>query len=79
MTNVKILNPSLIENQNFNIKYQLSENSSFQNFQESTIAADSFKTELSFGSLTPNKRYWFRYKLDETNSELLFILSRILI
>ncbi len=30
---VKILNPSLMENQNFNIKYQLSENSSFQNFK----------------------------------------------
>ncbi|MFZ1517809.1 MAG: C25 family cysteine peptidase [Ignavibacteriaceae bacterium] len=69
LSSVKILNPSLMESQNFNIKYQLSENGSFQNFQESTIAADSFKTELNFGSLTPNKRYWFRYKLDETNSE----------
>ena len=64
-----------MENQNFSIKYQLSENSSFQNFQEYAIAADSFKTELSLGSLTPNKRYWFRYKLDESNSEFSEVKS----
>jgi len=72
---IKILNPSLMENQNFNIKYQLSETENFLNFQESSIPADSFKTELSLGSLTPNKRYWFRYKLDESNSEFSEVKS----
>lgn len=33
------------------------------------------RTELSLGSLTPNKRYWFRYKLDESNSEFSEVKS----
>ncbi len=70
LSSIKILNPSFMDKKDFNIKFQLSESNSFQNFQESSISADSFMTELNLGQLTPNKRYWFRYKTDETGSEL---------
>ncbi|MDP2364059.1 MAG: interleukin-like EMT inducer domain-containing protein, partial [Ignavibacteria bacterium] len=67
---IRILNPSFMNEKFFSIKSQISETENFQNFQESIIPADSFYTNLTFGQLTPNKRYWLRYKLDDANSEL---------
>jgi len=68
LSNVKILNPSLFNTNNFNIKYQLSESKDFQNYQEFSISADSFFTNIPFTALSPNKRYWFRYRIDDLNS-----------
>jgi hypothetical protein len=67
---IRILNPSFMNEKFFSIKFQISETESFQNFQESIVPADSFYTNLTFGQLTQNKRYWVRYKLDDANSEL---------
>ena len=70
LSQIKILNPSLMSEKFFSIKSQISETENFQNFQESIIPADSFYTNLALGQLTQNKRYWVRYKLDDANSEL---------
>lgn len=70
INSVKVLNPSLLQNNIFNIKYQISEYEDFQNYQEFTVIADSFSTNLSVGQLTQNRRYWFRYILDDQNSDI---------
>lgn len=70
LSHIKILNPSFINEKFFSVKTQISETENFQNFQESIVPADSFYTNLTFGQLTQNKRYWIRYKLDDANSEL---------
>lgn len=70
LNQINVLNPSFLNENTFNIKFQISETENFQNFQESTVTADSFYTILTLGQLTPNKRYWVRYKLDDTNSIL---------
>ncbi len=43
LSSINILNPSFMDNKNFNIKFQLSESFSFQNFQESSFSADSLR------------------------------------
>ncbi len=68
LNKIKILNPSLLNAKDFDIKYQISELEDFQNFQEFTATADSFFTEIPFNTLSSNKRYWFRYKLDDPSS-----------
>ncbi|HQJ46146.1 MAG TPA: C25 family cysteine peptidase, partial [Ignavibacteriaceae bacterium] len=67
LNNTKILNPSL-NNNTFHIRYQISEYDNFQNPIENTIPADSFFTSINLGGLQNNKRYYFRYRLDESNS-----------
>ena len=68
LSQIKILNPSFMNENIFNIKYQISEMENFQNYQEFTVPADSFYTNLTLGQLTLDKRYWIRYKLDDQNS-----------
>ncbi|HEX7357459.1 MAG TPA: interleukin-like EMT inducer domain-containing protein, partial [Ignavibacteriaceae bacterium] len=72
---INVLNPGLFNENNFNIKYQISESQNFQNNTESTINADSFLTKITFNSLSPNKRYWFRYKIDDQNSNFSNVKS----
>ncbi len=67
LNNIKILNPSL-NNNTFHIRYQISEYDNFQNPIENTIPADSFFTSINLSGLQNNKRYYFRYRLDESNS-----------
>jgi hypothetical protein len=68
ISKIRILNPSLLSTKNFNIKFQLSESQDVQNYQEFTVNADSFFTDIPFNSLSPNVRYWIRYRLDDQNS-----------
>ena len=69
LTQINVLNPSLFIESSLNIKYQISENKDFSNFQEFTIPADSFFTSLPFSQLVQNKRYWLRYKIDDPISQ----------
>lgn len=48
LNRLRILNPSLMDDQNFNIKLQISETEDFHSFQEYTIPSDSFYTEYNF-------------------------------
>ena len=64
-----------MDDQNFNIKLQISETEDFHSFQEYTIPSDSFYTEYNFPQLTAQKRYWFGYRIDEIGSSLSEIKS----
>ncbi len=64
-----ILNPAESSTKDFNIKLQLSGNSSFIAPQEYTFAADSFYTAFKFLPLQPAQRYWYRYKIDSSSFE----------
>lgn len=68
LNKITVLNPSLFSNNKFNIKYQISESTDFQNYQEFIIQADSFYTNLPIVSLNPATRYWIRYEIDDQNS-----------
>jgi|WetSurMetagenome_2_1015567.scaffolds.fasta_scaffold06308_2 hypothetical protein len=75
LTQIKVLNPTLMNENTFNIKYQISENQDFSNFQEFTVPADSFFTNLSVNQLAQNKRYWIRYKIDNPSSQYSAVKS----
>lgn len=68
LNSIKILNPSLNNLSPFQIRYQISETENFLNPVENVITADSFFTSLNFTGLQNNKRYFFRYKIDDPNA-----------
>jgi len=63
-----LLNPNTYENQAFNIHFQLSSDNAFSNAQQFDSPSDKFYTKINLAGLQPNSRYWFRYKIDEINS-----------
>ena len=65
---IRILNPSFMDNENFNIKYQISETEDFNTFQDYIVQADSFYTDIDLPELGSNRRYWFRYNIDQSSS-----------
>lgn len=75
LNSIKILNPSLNSIDPFQIRYQISETESFLNPVENTISSDSFFTLLNLSGLQNNKRYYFRYKMDEAGSSYSGIKS----
>lgn len=75
LNSIKILNPSLNSIGPFQIRYQISETESFLNPVENTISSDSFFTLLNLSGLQNNKRYYFRYKMDEASSSYSGIKS----
>lgn len=68
LNQLKVLSPTLFDKNNFNIIFQLSEFEDFRTFNQNTFPADSFFTNITLNGLTQRKRYWLRYKIDETNS-----------
>lgn len=68
LSKIDILNPTMLDSAKFNIVLQISETEDFQVFQQYKIIADSFFTTIPFNQLIPGRRYFFRYKLDETGA-----------
>ncbi len=61
---LSVLSPVYYQKDSLKIKYLLSKDKQFNNYNEKIIAADSFYTKITFDDLDSNKRYWFKYKID---------------
>lgn len=68
LTQINILNPTISDDESFQLKIQLSEESGFQSYQEFIVKLDSFYTVVSLGNIQQNERYFIRYKLDDSNA-----------
>ena len=68
ITSLVLLNPNTYEDGNFNIHFQLSSDAAFNDVQQFDIPSDKFDTKINLTGLQANSRYWFRYKIDEINS-----------
>lgn len=68
LKDILLLNPSNYSADEFNIIFQLSKNSDFSPYQDFNIPSDSLFTRISLNSLQPDQRYWFRYKINHSNS-----------
>ena len=69
LTSITLLNPFINEEDNISFLYQISENEMFTNTLTNTINSDTFFTKINFVTLDPDKRYYFRYKLNSAGSE----------
>jgi hypothetical protein len=69
LTSIKLLNPIRYSNDILNIKFQLFDNPDLLNPQIYNISADTFSTYVGFTDLSPGKRYWYNYKIDDQSSE----------
>ena len=70
-----ILNPVVSVSQQTNLKYQLSEAQDFSSHTENIISEDTLYTKIQLGTLIPNSRYWFRYKVDSETAQYSSIKS----
>ncbi len=67
---VKVLNPALVPSIISNeIKLSISDNPDFTNASDILKNMDSVYTTINLNSLTNNKRYWWRVKLNDANQE----------
>ncbi len=66
---ITILNPSQLSIKNPKIDFQISSTKDFANSNNLSFSADSFFTQVSLPALEPNRRYWYRFKIDSTSSE----------
>ena len=67
LSKITILNPTIYNNINFNLAYQLSTDPSFKNVLiQNSVPSDTAyeKIQLPLSSLQNNTRYWMRYKID---------------
>ena len=69
LSSITLLNPFINEEENISFLYQISEDEFFTNAVTNTINSDTFFTKINFGTLDPDKRYYFRYKLNSAGSE----------
>ena len=67
--NLLILNPVVSITKQANLKYQISETQDFSSFNENIIPEDTLYTKIQFGTLIPDTRYWFRYKVDSETAQ----------
>ncbi|MCP5063149.1 MAG: hypothetical protein GY936_11890 [Ignavibacteriae bacterium] len=66
---IKILNSVSKISEHFNIQLQIADNKDFINSLEVEISPDSFYTSYLFDDTLLNKRYWFRYKKNNLDTE----------
>lgn len=64
-----LLNPINHSSSSFEINLQTSDNQDFSNVEQYTISAGKFFTLADLDNLQPQKRIWFRYKINEANSD----------
>lgn len=65
---ILLLNPINFSSETFGINFQLSTDENFSALQQYDITASEFYTPINLNGLESNKRYWFRYKIDESSS-----------
>ncbi|HEY4755980.1 MAG TPA: C25 family cysteine peptidase [Ignavibacteriaceae bacterium] len=68
INSVLLLNPIDYKSETFGINFQFSSDKDFSSYQQYDVTANKFFTPISINGLELNKRYWFRYKIDEPNS-----------
>jgi len=68
LSKITLLNPTIYNSQNFNLEYQISSDSSFNNI----VIQNSFNSDTSYeqlqlplSSLQNNVRYWLKYKIND--------------
>ncbi|MCL5031059.1 MAG: C25 family cysteine peptidase [Bacteroidetes bacterium] len=65
---MKILNPSLYSKNQFNIISEISTDPTFQTYNQLLTPSQPFITKIILPQLNQNKRYWIRYKLNDSLS-----------
>jgi hypothetical protein len=75
ISSLLVLNPSIEQNESLKIIYNLSEDDKFTNHKEGLVEFLPFYTKLSFSNLNTDKRYWFRYRLNNPGAEFSQVKS----
>ncbi|MFH1196010.1 MAG: C25 family cysteine peptidase [bacterium] len=69
ISNLLLLNPTSFPDSSFNIKLDISDKSDFSTFNSISFPSDTFYSKLNLNGMTADKRYWFRYKINEGSQQ----------
>ena len=72
---ITILNPVNFSTSQLNLHFEVSDNYDFQNPAVVKLPAGDLFTKISIKDLQTGKRFWFRYKVDEANSQFSKVKS----
>lgn len=68
LDSITVISPTLYNNSDYNLIYQVSENDNFDNYQENNININSPYKMLHFPTLQNGTRFWYRFKINDNSA-----------